>query len=151
MNTQPYPQSYVQDDEIDLFELAEKLWAKKVLLVAITLLATVLSVAVALLLPPTWKSEARILPANTAGLSDYNAIAIELSQSELATSKLEQGQGQMIVQSPLLTPQEAIDTFYRNLSSRSTLQLVFQGKRPERAGGSSHTRRAKKTGHSHGI
>ena len=110
MNTPVYQHQQFQDDEIDLFELAEKLWNKKLLIIAITGIFAVIAVAVALMLPPTWQSEARVYKATTADLASINRIAYEVTTKEEFTP---------------LTPEESLHVFYRYLTAPSVLRSVF--------------------------
>ncbi|WP_417762074.1 Wzz/FepE/Etk N-terminal domain-containing protein [Shewanella sp.] len=100
------------DDEIDLRELASVLWAGKKLIIAITFVFACASVAIALLMPNIYKSEALLAPAEEqqngglAGLAgqfgglasmaginlgssagtDKTALAIEVMKSRKFTS-----------------------------------------------------------------
>lgn len=106
MNTPVYQPQQFQDDEIDLFELAEKLWNKKLLIIAITGIVAVIAVAVALLLPPTWQSEARIYMSSNADLAQLNDIRNQLGVDPL-------------------TPEDSYNSYYRYITSRATLREVF--------------------------
>ncbi len=103
--------SFQDDDEIDLFELAEKLWARKLLIIGITALASLIAVGAAMLLPPTWQSEAKIYTASTADLSELNNLDTEVSTGN---------------SSQQTTPDDAYNLYYRFLTSPSTLRLVFK-------------------------
>ncbi|MTI15487.1 LPS O-antigen chain length determinant protein WzzB [Sansalvadorimonas verongulae] len=109
MNTPVYQPQPFQDDEIDLFELAERLWARKLLIIIITALAAVISVAVALLLPPTWQSEARIYPTSDAGLTHLNSLKQQIEGGGYNPA----------------TPPQVFNTYYRYLTAPSTLREVF--------------------------
>ena len=57
----PYQQQF-EDDTIDLYELWITLWNKKGLVIAVTVIAALGSVAFALLQPSIYKAEALLLP-----------------------------------------------------------------------------------------
>jgi uncharacterized protein involved in exopolysaccharide biosynthesis len=66
---------FVANDEIDLRELFSVLWLGKKLIIAITILFAVGSVAIALLMPNIYKSEALLAPAEEAQGGGLSALA----------------------------------------------------------------------------
>ncbi|MCL6271825.1 Wzz/FepE/Etk N-terminal domain-containing protein [Sansalvadorimonas sp. 2012CJ34-2] len=122
MSTPNYAYQYPQDDEIDLFELVEKLWAKKWLIIGTTAIITMISVVVAFLLPPAWQSETKVYMSSKGDLGSYNDI-----QSHLATSKeiLLDEKSSTNQPFPQLDPKELFNLFYRHLTSRSILRQVY--------------------------
>ncbi|WP_252176917.1 Wzz/FepE/Etk N-terminal domain-containing protein [Endozoicomonas sp. 4G] len=66
----PYP-----DDEIDLFELTEKLFAQKWLIIAITAIATVIAVIAAFKLPASYTTEAVLNEPSSADIAVWNSNA----------------------------------------------------------------------------
>ena len=82
-NQQPillYPQYPIQEDnEINLFDIWRALSLRKNLIITITLLTFLLSIAVALLMPKVWQSEIRFMPtlsSNILGLNDYTPASL---------------------------------------------------------------------------
>lgn len=66
---------FVANDEIDLRELFSVLWLGKKLIIAITILFAVGSVAIALLMPNIYKSEALLAPAEETQGGGLSALA----------------------------------------------------------------------------
>ncbi len=66
-NFPPYP--YYEEDEIDLFELFEIIWKKRVFVGVITTLITVAAIIYALIATPIYRSKATILPVSSSGSS----------------------------------------------------------------------------------
>ncbi|GAA0691901.1 LPS O-antigen chain length determinant protein WzzB [Marinobacterium maritimum] len=58
----PTQSTYIQNDEIDLFELIENIWQQKWLVVITAVIALVLGCAFAFLTTPTYESKAFLLP-----------------------------------------------------------------------------------------
>ena len=77
---QHHPDFYSQDDEIDLFELFEKLLKEKFLILGITFLAGIAAITVALLLPKTFSSEAVVNQAAPAQFTQLNLVAPLVNQ-----------------------------------------------------------------------
>lgn len=77
---QHHPDFYSQDDEIDLFDLFEKLLKEKFLILGITFLAGIVAIAVAFLLPKTFRSEAVVNQATPAQLTQLNLVAPLINQ-----------------------------------------------------------------------
>jgi LPS O-antigen subunit length determinant protein (WzzB/FepE family) len=65
------------DDEIDLRELFKVLWAGKWLIVSISSVAAIMTVAVALMLPNMYKAEALLAPNNQQGNGGLSALATQ--------------------------------------------------------------------------
>ncbi len=96
----PYPQQF-EDDTIDLYELWITLWNKKWLVIAVTVIAALVSVVYALQLTPIYKAEALLLPPSATDVKSVNLQGV---------------QG--------MTPNTTFAAFKNNLSSRS-LQKKF--------------------------
>jgi chain length determinant protein (polysaccharide antigen chain regulator) len=60
------------DDEIDLFELFQNLWDQKWLIAGITAVTTVLGIVAALIMTPTYQSEARLLPPLAQNVQEFS-------------------------------------------------------------------------------
>ena len=74
-----------QNDEIDLFELFESLWKEKVLIVAVTLVVTLIGGGVAFSLPPTYQASVHMLPpslSDIAELAKFDVLKSSQSQSQ---------------------------------------------------------------------
>src|SRR5690625_894757 len=70
-------QSQLPDDEIDLFELASILWARKKTIVAITALFTALAVIYVLFIAsPTYRVQSVLRPATLKNLEILNSTEI---------------------------------------------------------------------------
>ena len=102
----PYPQQF-EDDTIDLYELWITLWNKKWLVIAVTVIAALVSVVYALLAPQIYKAEALLLPPSATDVKSVNLQGV---------------QGVQGVQG--MTSNIAFAAFKNNLSSRS-LQKKF--------------------------
>ncbi|WP_281646072.1 Wzz/FepE/Etk N-terminal domain-containing protein [Parendozoicomonas sp. Alg238-R29] len=89
MNKPVYQPQHFQDDEIDLFELAEKLWDRKVVITAITAIVTTISIVIALVLPPTWQSKTNILVAPLSSFSKLESIYREAGLTPIITANLD--------------------------------------------------------------
>ncbi|MBY6018274.1 Wzz/FepE/Etk N-terminal domain-containing protein [Ferrimonas balearica] len=70
-----FDERLVRDDEIDLRELFSAIWAGKWLIVAITSIFAVASVALALYLPNIYKSEALLAPASSEQAGGLGGLA----------------------------------------------------------------------------
>ncbi|MBT5485670.1 MAG: hypothetical protein HOK56_00605, partial [Deltaproteobacteria bacterium] len=102
----PYPQQF-EDDTIDLYELWITLWNKKWLVIAVTVIAALVSVVYALLAPQIYKAEALLLPPLATDVKSVNLQGAQGAQG---------AQG--------MTSNIAFAAFKNNLSSRS-LQKKF--------------------------
>ena len=91
MNTANSQPSH-NDDEIDLFELVVTLWRSKGVIIAITLLCTILAGLVAFfVIKPTYQAEAMISEPNTYQIAALNRGIIllpEESSNDQAVKKL---------------------------------------------------------------
>ena len=105
----PYPQQF-EDDTIDLYELWITLWNKKWLVIAVTVIAALVSVVYALLAPQIYKAEALLLPPSATDVKSINLQGVQETQGTQGT------QG--------VSSAEAFASFKTNLSSRS-LQKKF--------------------------
>ncbi len=73
-------------DEIDLVELFQNLWAQKWLIVGFTFITTLLAAAFAFLTPPTYEARAGVLPPRLSDIAGYN---LGRSEANLAEFKVE--------------------------------------------------------------
>jgi len=106
----PYPQQF-EDDTIDLYELWITLWNKKLLVIAVTVIAALGSVVYALQQTPIYKAEALLLPPKAKDVQSLNVQGVQEGE-----------QGEQGVQR--MTAAGAFAAFKNNLSSRS-LQKKF--------------------------
>lgn len=96
------------DDEIDLFEMIEGLWARKVLIVVATLAVTVISVAYALLSKPVYEAKVFVQPPT------QNDIA-QLNYGRGGNSELS-----------MLNVRDVYNIYLRNLQSESLRREFFR-------------------------
>lgn len=84
MNNLPQPhQSIAQDDEIDLFELAQNIWQERILVVIVTAAVTVLALIYALVATPVYQTSSILKPAKIKDLDQLNSLGVySLSPSE---------------------------------------------------------------------
>src|SRR5690554_4792252 len=84
MNNLPQPhQSIAQDDEIDLFELAQYIWQERILVVIVTAAVTVLALIYALVATPVYQTSSILKPAKIKDLDQLNSLGVySLSPSE---------------------------------------------------------------------
>mgnify|MGYP000601432096 FL=1 len=108
----PYPQQF-EDDTIDLYELWITLWNKKWLVIAVTVIAALGSVAYALLAPQIYKAEALLLPPN---VKDVKSRSVWLVNGVKGEQVMQRVQGMSVA--------GVFAAFKNNLSSRS-LQKKF--------------------------
>ena len=109
MNNEKFPYHYpqpAQDDEIDLFELATNLWARKRTIIAITVAASLLAVAVALFWPKTWQTEVHLYPASQTELKPLHMVQTKLHINHSS-------------------PASMAAIYHRYLTAPSTLYTVF--------------------------
>lgn len=66
-----------KDDEIDLREQFRVVWAGKWLLIGCTLLASIISIAVAVSLPNIYRAEALLAPSSAGGAGGLSALAAQ--------------------------------------------------------------------------
>ncbi|TXS90840.1 hypothetical protein FV139_17880 [Parahaliea maris] len=72
-----------RDDEIDLFELVEGLWARKWLIMGITGAATVAGLITALLLSPSYQASTQVRPPDLSDLAQLSELEIvEITPTE---------------------------------------------------------------------
>ena len=114
----------VQDDEIDLFELAGKLWQRKLIIIVITTAVTLASAIVAFMLPPQWESEARIYLSPSASFAKLDNVKNELYMLETKEGAGDRNTPPLHSLTP--TNKQAYNLFYRMLSSPATLRQVFE-------------------------
>ncbi len=105
----PYP-----DDEIDLFELAEKLFAQKWLIIVITTLATAIAVIAAFKLPVSYTTEAVLNESSPANIAAWNSnVFLIASNGESKDSEH-------------LTTEEAYQLYLKYLTSPAARRYAFQ-------------------------
>jgi len=70
-------QSFIQEDEIDLYELWQKIWKKRKFITIFCSVIVVLSIIISLLMTNIYRSEATLIPisASSGGLSAYAGLA----------------------------------------------------------------------------
>ena len=106
-----HPDFYSKYDEIDLFELFEKLLKEKFLILGTTFLGGVAAIAIALLLPKTFSSEAVVNQAAPAQLARLNLVAPLIKQP---------GGFETII-----SPDRVYDKYRTKLTSFDTQQFAF--------------------------
>ena len=111
-HNQPYllHQSVHDEDEIDLFELVEKLWARRLTIVAVAAIISLVAVVATLFWPPTWQSTVRIYYASSLDLAPLQKL-----QSETGV--------------PVTSPADAYTIYYAHLASPATHRAVFERSR----------------------
>jgi len=77
----PYQQQF-EDDTIDLYELWITLWNKKLLVIAVTVIAALGSVVYALLQPPIYKAEVLLLPPKAKDVQSLNVQGVQRESRE---------------------------------------------------------------------
>jgi len=80
LQTVTYVPQYAQpfeDDTIDLYELWITLWNKKLLVIAVTVIAALGSVVYALQQPPIYKAEALLLPPKAKDVQSLNVQGVQ--------------------------------------------------------------------------
>lgn len=70
---------------MDLLELIQRLWAQKVIIVAITVLVTAMAIVYAFAAAPVFQAKATLLPPLPADIAAYNAGRVEPSLAPLTT------------------------------------------------------------------
>ncbi|WP_257255450.1 LPS O-antigen chain length determinant protein WzzB [Endozoicomonas sp. SESOKO3] len=105
----PYP-----DDEIDLFELVEKLFAQKWLIIAITTLATAIAVVTAFKLPVSYTTEAVLNEPSSADIAAWNSNVFLI-----ASNSNNSGSG-------YLSTEEAYQLYMKYLTSPAARRYAFQ-------------------------
>ena len=97
-NSQLEAGSFSSDDEIDLKELWNAIWAGKWLIIAITFAFSVVSIVFALSLPNEYKSTALLAPASTSNSSSLSKLAGQFGGlASLAGLNLEGGSDSKVV------------------------------------------------------
>ncbi len=71
----PYPPYQIEEDEINLLDYWRVLVRYKVMIISITLLATVVAVAVAFLMTPIYRAEVLLAPVSDDQQNSMSAIA----------------------------------------------------------------------------
>ena len=113
LNSQPV--LYSKDDEIDLFELAQKLYQEKQSIIVSTLIVGLISVIAAYTLPRTYESTAIIAPASNFQLMPINT----------ASNYIKSTNGFELT----VTPESAFEKFEKILTSPITSRYTFQQSR----------------------
>ena len=103
---------YSSDDEIDLFELFEKLWQEKFLIIGATLLVGIAATVVAFILPKTYSSEAIVNQAPQAQFVRLNTIAPLINQ----TTGIEK----------IITSDRVYDDYRLKITSPGTSRYAFE-------------------------
>lgn len=77
MNDSPHTSpTFTNDDEIDLFELAESIWKEKILVVLIAGTVTALALVYALVATPVYQASSMLRPANIKDLDELNSMGV---------------------------------------------------------------------------
>lgn len=66
------PNIHQRNDEIDLFELFQKLWMSKWLIIGVTLAVTLVAAAYAFLTPPVYRAQAAVMPPSLSDIAGFN-------------------------------------------------------------------------------
>ena len=103
---------YTQNDEIDLFELSEKLLKEKLLILGIMFLVGVVAVLAAYLLPKSFSSEAVVNQASPAQIAQLNVVTPLITQP---------GGFEKVISS-----NRVYDEYRTKLTSSETMLFAFQ-------------------------
>nr|WP_228550547.1 Wzz/FepE/Etk N-terminal domain-containing protein [Endozoicomonas sp. OPT23] len=115
------------DDEIDLFELAENLYKQKLFIIFISVLATVLSVAVALMLPESYTTHAVVNIPPQGSLNTWNSHISRLQRtSESSTEEKEKQQEHPLFKNLYIGQETSYRDFQRFLTSPATKRSAFK-------------------------
>tara|TARA_A100000171_G_C2140095_1_gene154473 strand:- start:9305 stop:10390 length:1086 start_codon:yes stop_codon:yes gene_type:complete len=101
--------------EIDLKELCIIFWNEKALIVLSTITFALLAGAFAFLSPPTYQTQATLLPPTVSDLSVYNSTILTIYDGTEANPK-----------DITLSPTEAYEIFLKNFSSQRVRQTFFE-------------------------
>ncbi|NYT84325.1 LPS O-antigen chain length determinant protein WzzB [Pollutimonas harenae] len=107
-------------DEIDLRELLCTLWKAKWLIVATTLVVAGAAAAYTFLSPPIYETRLQTLPPTPSGLASYN-MANQLSGPAISGVGINGSDNAVAA----ITPDDAYNTFLRNLNSVTLRQQFF--------------------------
>lgn len=86
MSEVPYPLH--QDDEIDLFELAQDIWQEKLLVIISTVAVTGVALLYALLTSPVYETSSVLKPADIKDLDELNSLEIYTLKPEAALNRV---------------------------------------------------------------
>lgn len=109
-------------DEIDLRDLILTLWASRVMIILITLLALAVAAVYAYTSTPVYETQAQTLPPPASGLESYNSA----HQMTGPAAKLVSQDVRISDAIPALSPDAAYQLFVRHASSVSLRQDFFQ-------------------------
>ncbi len=76
-------QPNIQEDEIDLFELGLELWKKKIVIIAITAIVTIIGIVVALIIPETYEAKAIFVTPNKSDFEHLNTVLKTMGKSKI--------------------------------------------------------------------
>jgi len=107
-------------DEIDLRQLAQILWASKILIIAVTLVTIGVAAAYAFLSKPIYEATVQTLPPTASGLVSYN-IASQLTGDAIRGTVTDTAPG-----IEPLTPSGTYKVFLRYLNSSTIRQEFFE-------------------------
>lgn len=107
-------------DEIDLRQLLQTLWASKIQIVLVTLLATLIAITYAFSATPAYQTVARTLPPTAGDLASYN-MASQLTGNAIRGAVADLAPG-----IDALTPAQAYNVFLRYLNSNLIRQDFFE-------------------------
>lgn len=115
MNQPIPPTTTAYDDEIDLFELFQTLWDQKGLITAITGLVTAMGVVFAVMMPPVYQTEARLLPPLAQDVQAFNISLMDATMD-----------GQVRKDLLSLSPNQVYSQLQTNLNSVSLRRMFFE-------------------------
>ena len=79
VQTVPYPSTYPQqfeEDTIDLYELWNTVWKRKLLVIAVTIVAGIGAVVYSLIIPNVYKAEALLFPPKIKEIQSLNVLRL---------------------------------------------------------------------------
>lgn len=88
MSQVPPINNYQPSDEIDLVELLESLWKRKLLIALVTLLVTVVAASYAFLSAPVYEAKTSLLPPRLADIAGYNLGRSEAELPDFTVKKV---------------------------------------------------------------
>ncbi|OED40850.1 hypothetical protein ACH42_15410 [Endozoicomonas sp. (ex Bugula neritina AB1)] len=121
---------YNKDDEIDLFELAGKLYRHKSIILLYTLVAGVIAALVALFLPKIFSANAVISQSSYGQFQQINTLILDVldaTDSQISSVNNRQNNKQSSLLSELtITPEKAYNLFEGQLTSQLVHRQAFE-------------------------
>ena len=112
----PYSQ-YLEDDTIDFYALYLIIWRRKWMIIALTVVTTVVSVVYSLQLKRIYKAEALLLPPNSKDVQSMNVLGLQKTLSEGVGANVTPIYNSIYVTG--ITARDVFNKFKQNLNSRS--------------------------------